>query len=341
MCEDNQPDYRDNNHHHHNEYSDSVSVLEVSDNKNDIVVEFPILLDDYDVIGRHENISYIDNGEVINDDNNTAKNQSMNIINRKSYDGDSDYLEMFSIPNYVYSRNSNTVDDDYNDDDLDHKITIINDDKNDKKIKNQHKTKAKKVKAYRNNNNHNNDANKKSDDINVDVETKLFNDLNLYLHDQQQSMIVGNKYGLSYDDLLMKTSQNMYFQSNDDYDYDDDDKANHHSHRLHNFHFSDGDDYNHEKRIHKSVQFSTNIISDKKNAKHKMKYNHHYHNHGDDSDSSGSKSTKIKVNFNSGTITHNIIVITITIIVVVVIIIITIFITIITNIIIMIMMIIT
>jgi len=315
MCEDNQPDYRDDHNHHHNEYSDSVSVLEVSDNKNDNVVEFPILLNDYDLIGRHENISFIDNGEVLNDDNNTAKNQSMNIINRKSYDGDSDYLEMFSIPNYVYSRNSNTVDDDYNDDDgdVDHKITIINDDKNDKKIKNQHKTKAQKVKAYRNNNNHNNDANKKSDDINVDVETKLFNDLNLYLHDQQQSMIVGNKYGLSYDDLLMKTSQNMYFQSNDDYDYDydDNDKANHHSHRLHSYHFSDGDDNNHEKRIHKSVQFSTNIISDKKNAKHKMKYNHHYHSHGDDSDSSGSKSTKIKVNFNSGTITHNIIVITI------------------------------
>ena len=323
MCEDNQPDYRDDDHNHHrNEYSDSVSIVEVSDNKNDTVVEFPILFDDYDVIERHENISYIDNGEVINDDNNTAKNQSMNIINRKSYDGDGDYLEMFSIPNCVYSRKSNTVDDD-DDDDADHKITIINE-----KIKNQHKKKTKKVKAYRNNNNHNNDANNKSDDINVDVETKLFNDLNLYLHDQQQSMIIGNKYGLSYDELLMKTSQNMYFQNNDD--YDDDVKANHHSHRLQNYHFSDDDDNNHEKRIHKSVQFSTNIISDKKNAKHKMKYNHQYHNHGDDSDSSGIKSTKIKVNFNSGTITHNIIVITITIIViivVVVIIIITIFIT--------------
>ena len=117
MCEDNQPDYRDDdNNHHRNEYSDSV---EVSDNKNDTVVEFPILFDDYDVIERHENISYIDNGEVINDDNNTTKNQSMNIINRKSYDGDGDYLEMFSIPNYVYSWKSNTVDDDDDKDNVD------------------------------------------------------------------------------------------------------------------------------------------------------------------------------------------------------------------------------
>ena len=190
MSEDNQPEYREDNHyhHHHDPYHhhdahhhnhDSDIVVEVSNNKKDdnavvVVDDFPILLDDYDVIGRYDNISYIDNGEVINDDNTTAKHQSINNNNnnRNSDDVDDDYLEMFSIPNYVYTRNHKVGDDDSID---------YDDDVDDKNIKIKNKNKKKKKKIHNNNNNKNHDDKKNDDIINVDVETKLFNDLNVFL----------------------------------------------------------------------------------------------------------------------------------------------------------------